>query len=86
MIYVTVGTMFMDFPRLIRAMDAIAKDTGERVVVQRGMGETRPEHCEHFDFKPHNEVLALQREAMQHLRVNFLANRIDPRQFYQGHK
>ena len=25
MIYVTVGTMFLDFPRLIRAMDAIAR-------------------------------------------------------------
>lgn len=63
MIYATVGTMFLDFPRLILAMDAIARDTGERVVVQRGMGQTIPSHCEQFDFKPRGDVLALQQEA-----------------------
>lgn len=63
MIYVTVGTMFMDFPRLINAMDAIAKDTGEEIIVQRGMGKTIPANCESFDFKPHEEVIAIQRDA-----------------------
>jgi len=63
MIYATVGTMYLDFPRLIQAMDAIARDTGERVVLQRGMGSTIPAHCEHFDFKPRDEILALQGEA-----------------------
>ena len=63
MIYVTVGTMFLDFPRLIRKMDEIACDTGERVVIQTGMGKTIPEHSEWFDFKPREEVLAIQREA-----------------------
>lgn len=63
MIYVTVGTMFMDFPRLIAAMDAIAASTGERVVIQRGMGSAPAPHCEVFDFKPHEEVMALNREA-----------------------
>ncbi len=63
MIYVTVGTMFMDFPRLICKMDEIARDTGERVVIQIGMGKAFPEHAEYFDFKPREEALALQREA-----------------------
>lgn len=63
MIYVTVGTMFLDFPRLIHQADAIAEDTGERVVIQIGLGQTIPRHAEHFDFKPREEVLALQREA-----------------------
>ncbi|MCP4642374.1 MAG: hypothetical protein GY851_18150 [bacterium] len=63
MIYVTVGTMFLDFGRLIRKMDTIAESTGERVVVQTGLCMTVPEHCEHFDFKSHDEVVALQREA-----------------------
>jgi UDP-N-acetylglucosamine transferase subunit ALG13 len=62
-IYVTVGTMFLDFPRLIHAMDAIAAATGERVVIQRGMGSTDAAHCEVFDFKSHEEVMALNREA-----------------------
>lgn len=63
MIYVTVGTMFMDFPRLVSAMDAIAADTGERVVIQRGMGSCPAPHCEVFDFKGHDAVMALNREA-----------------------
>lgn len=63
MIYVTVGTMFLDFGRLVRAVDAIARDTGERVVLQTGMGTTLPRHCEHFTFKPREEVLGIQREA-----------------------
>jgi len=63
MIYVTVGTMFMDFPRLINAVDKIALETGEKVIVQRGMGETIPQHCEHFTFKPRADVLDIQREA-----------------------
>lgn len=63
MIYTTVGTMFLDFPRLVRAMDEIARDTGEQVIVQTGMGTTLPQHCEHFDFKPREAVLELQRSA-----------------------
>lgn len=63
MIYVTVGTMYMDFARLIHKMDDIARDTGERVVIQTGLAETVAEHCETFAFKPRDEVLELQREA-----------------------
>ncbi len=63
MIYATVGTMFLDFPRLIHALDEIARDTCEEVVIQLGMGKTIPQHCTHFDFKPRDAVLALQREA-----------------------
>lgn len=63
MIYVTVGTMFLDFPRLILKMDEIAQVTGERVIVQTGLGRTLPKACEHFDFKPREDVLAIQREA-----------------------
>jgi UDP-N-acetylglucosamine transferase subunit ALG13 len=63
MIYVSVGTMFLDFPRLILKMDEIAATTGERVVIQTGMGDTIPVHCEYFDFRPREEVLSLQREA-----------------------
>lgn len=63
MIYVTLGTMFMDFARLVKKMDAIAEATGEEVVMQTGMATTLPRYCRHFDFKPHEEVLALQRDA-----------------------
>ena len=63
MIYVTVGTMFLDFPRLIRKMDEIAGKTGELVVIQTGLGTTFPKNCDHFDFRPREVVLALQSRA-----------------------
>lgn len=63
MIYVTLGTMFLDFPRLIHAMDAIAEKSGEEVVIQLGLSRTVPRHARHFDFKPHEEVIELQCDA-----------------------
>ena len=63
MIYVTLGTMFLDFPRLIFKMDEVAADTGEEIIVQTGMGKTLPRRCAHFDFKPRLEVLDVQRRA-----------------------
>lgn len=63
MIYVTLGTMFLDFERLVHAVDRIAEATGEEVVVQLGLSKMRPQHCTAFDFRPHDEVLELQRSA-----------------------
>ncbi len=63
MIYVTLGTMYLDFPRLVRRIDAIAAETGEKTIIQTGLGKTLPQHCEHFDFKPREEAMALQRES-----------------------
>lgn len=62
-IYVTVGTMFLDFARLLKKMDEIALKTGERVIIQTGLSKTPLEHAEHFDFKNHEETLELQRGA-----------------------
>ncbi len=63
MIYATVGTMYLDFPRLIHACDAIAESTDERVVVQIGMSRAIPRFAEYFAFKPRGEILALQEAA-----------------------
>lgn len=63
MIFVTVGTMHLDFARLIRKMDEIAVRTGETVVIQTGLAATKPVHAEHFDFKPREEIAALIAEA-----------------------
>lgn len=63
MIYVTLGTMYLDFPRLVRKMDDIAARTGERIIIQTGLGKTLPRHCEHFAFRPREDVLKIQREA-----------------------
>lgn len=63
MIFVTVGTMHLDFARLIRAMDAIATRMGERVVMQTGLATTTPAHCEHFAFRPREDIARLIAEA-----------------------
>lgn len=63
MIYVTLGTMFLDFGRLVKKMDEVAEKTGEQVIMQTGLCDVLPRHCERFDFKGHEEVLELQRNA-----------------------
>ncbi len=63
MIVATLGTMYLDFPRLIHALDAYALASGERTVIQLGLATTEPKHCEYFDFRGHDELVALQREA-----------------------
>ncbi len=63
MIYVTIGTMHLPFARLIRKMNEIARATDEKIIVQTGLDNVLPEHCEHFDFKAREEVEAIQREA-----------------------
>ncbi len=63
MIYVTVGTLFLDFPRLINEVDRIAASYDELVIVQKGLGTTSPSHCQYFDFKPREEILRLQQQA-----------------------
>jgi len=55
--------MFLGFDRLVQKMDAIAAASGERVIIQTGLSKRLPAHAEHFDFKPHEEVLQLNREA-----------------------
>ena len=63
MIYVTVGTMHLEFSRLIRKMDEIARVSEEKTIIQTGMNSFLPENCEHFDFKSREEVEAIQQEA-----------------------
>jgi len=62
-IYVTVGTMHLDFPRLIRAADRYAAAREEEVIIQIGLGSTVPTDATLFDFKPREEILEIQRDA-----------------------
>ena len=63
MIYVTLGTMFLGFDRLVQAVDAIAEDTGEQIILQLGNASRPPGHCEWFEFLPREECLDIQRHA-----------------------
>jgi beta-1,4-N-acetylglucosaminyltransferase len=62
-IYVTLGTMFLGFHRLVRAADAIAADTDEQVVVQCDQAVAPPRYAAWFRCLPHGAVLELQRHA-----------------------
>ena len=50
MIFVTVGTHTAAFDRLVRAADAYAATSGERVVIQRGASHYRPMVARSFAF------------------------------------
>lgn len=63
MIVVVLGTMFLDFRRLVRAADSYAADSGEQVVIQLGMSPQRPKHAAYVGFLPHADLLELQRHA-----------------------
>ena len=45
MIFVTVGTHEQSFDRLIRYMDEWAKRNNERVIIQTGFSDYKPENC-----------------------------------------
>lgn len=63
MIFVTLGTMYLDFPRLVDAMDEIARDSGEDVVIQTGMAQRNPQYARHFAFAPREEIHELIRQS-----------------------
>jgi beta-1,4-N-acetylglucosaminyltransferase len=50
MILVTVGTHHQNFERLIRAMDEVAAELTEPVIIQIGHSTYTPHHAEHFEF------------------------------------
>jgi UDP-N-acetylglucosamine transferase subunit ALG13 len=50
MIFATVGST--DFDDLVQAIDGLAVELPERVVVQYGHGRQIPQHCEGFRFAP----------------------------------
>ncbi len=63
MIYVTVGTHDQPFTRLVKAMDEIAAEIEERVIIQRGSSPYTPRHAEYVDIVSREEAEAYMREA-----------------------
>ena len=50
MIFVTVGSHYQGFDRLIKKMDEIAGKTDEKVIMQIGHTNYKPVNAEYFDF------------------------------------
>lgn len=64
MIYVTVGSHYQGFDRLVRKMDEISGKIDEKVIMQIGQTKYRPLNAEYFDFDGRShEIERLNREA-----------------------
>lgn len=62
MIFVTTGTQ-APFDRFIKAVDEIAKDIQEDIVVQAFKSEYKPKHIQTLDFMPPDEFNRVFNEA-----------------------
>jgi UDP-N-acetylglucosamine transferase subunit ALG13 len=58
MIFVTVGTHNKGFDRLVRAMDELARDLDEPVIIQRGSSQWLPQHAQSFEFASSEQIAA----------------------------
>ena len=65
MIFVTVGTADkgIEFDRLVEAMDRMAADLGQDVLIQRGTSAYEPRHARHVRFLSFDAALRHFREA-----------------------
>jgi UDP-N-acetylglucosamine transferase subunit ALG13 len=64
MIFVTVGTHYLGFERLITEMDEIAGKIDEEVVAQIGSTKYKPKNMKYFTFvEDEKEILELYQEA-----------------------
>lgn len=57
MIFVTVGTHYVGFDRLIKKMDEIAPNLEDNVIMQIGHTEYEPKNTEWFKFLEYDEIL-----------------------------
>jgi UDP-N-acetylglucosamine transferase subunit ALG13 len=65
MIFVTVGTHYQGFDRLIKKADEIASHTSYDIMIQKGYSSYRPQSARYFDFVP-------IQEAMQYIQASEL--------------
>lgn len=63
MIYVTVGNHDQPFDRLLTAMDRLAAELGEEVVMQTGVSRYQPQHAKGEPFFPHGKAEEMIRAA-----------------------
>lgn len=63
LIFVTVGSHYQGFDRLIQKMDEIAGKTDEKVIMQIGNTKYKPVNAEYFEFEEYSKVQQLNRDA-----------------------
>jgi len=63
MIFVTVGTHYQGFERLIKKMDEIAKEIDDEVVMQIGYTKYEPKNAKWFRFLEYEKMLEFYNKA-----------------------
>ncbi len=63
MIFVTVGSGPLDFTRLVRKMDEIARDLGEEVIIQKGFTQFETRFAKSFNFVAYKQALDFFKNA-----------------------
>lgn len=63
MIFVTVGTHYIGFDRLIKKMDEIAPNLNDEVIMQIGNTNYEPKNTEWFKFMEYDKILNFIKKA-----------------------
>lgn len=65
MIFVTVGTHEQQFNRLIKAIDDLKKNkiVKEKVFIQTGFSNYKPQHCDFKDFLTYDEINLMLKQS-----------------------
>ena len=63
MIFVTVGTHYKGFERLIKKMDEIAAEIDDEVIMQTGYTKYKPKSAKWFNFMEYDEILNWYKKA-----------------------
>jgi beta-1,4-N-acetylglucosaminyltransferase len=63
LIFVTVGSHYKGFDRLIKKMDEIAGNIDEKIVMQIGYTKYRPVNSEFFKFAEYSKIQKLNQKA-----------------------
>ncbi|AAM05569.1 beta-1,4-galactosyltransferase [Methanosarcina acetivorans C2A] len=63
MIFVTVGSHYQGFDRLVKKMDEIAGKIDEKVIMQIGNTKYKPVNAEYFEFAEYSKIQKLNSDA-----------------------
>lgn len=63
LIFVTVGSHYQGFDRLVKKMDEIAGKIDEEVIMQIGNTKHRPVNAEYFEFAEYSKIQKLNSDA-----------------------
>ncbi len=63
LIFVTVGSHYQGFDRLIKKMDEIAAKIDEEIIMQIGSTKYKPVNAEYFEFAEYSKMKKLNQDA-----------------------